>query len=276
VENGKAQHVSNTCWAFATLGIQAPSLFDAVDKSGQWVVKEGTTQAIANICWAFATLGIQAPSLFDAVDKRGQWLVENGTIQNVANTCWAAVILGLIGREDDLIRLLWNATVEVPPHSLSIEDLRQLHEAEVCIQIEGTSEFKKSLISMPRELREAVDKAVAASINTSSRSQSEVSQVLHGIGFKHEEEVSPFGASGDASRFMAIDAACLDRMVAIEFNGPSHYNSDGKPNGKTMMKKRLLEKYGWQLHTIPYWEWIELKGASKRKEYLKGMLRMHK
>jgi hypothetical protein len=51
-------------------------------------------------------------------------------------------------------------------------------------------------------------------------------------GFQqHEEEVSPFGEGSDA-KFLAIDMACRERMVAIEFDGPSHYNSDGKSNSK--------------------------------------------
>ena len=101
--------------------------------------------------------------------------------------------------------------------------------------------MKTSLLSIQLELREAVDKAVASINTTSSRSQSEVSSMLTESGFQHEEEVSPFDEGGDA-RFMAIDMACRDRMVAIEFNGPFHYNIDGRSNGKTMMKERLLEK----------------------------------
>jgi hypothetical protein len=87
VKNGDPQAVANTCWAFATLGVHAPSLFAAVDKRGQRLVENGTPQGLSNVCWAFATLGVHAPSLFNAVDKRGEWLVESAKPQEVANTC---------------------------------------------------------------------------------------------------------------------------------------------------------------------------------------------
>jgi hypothetical protein len=61
-------------------------------------------------------------------------------------------------------------------------------------------------------------------------------------------------------------------MIAIEFNGPSHYNDDGGVNGKTMMKKRLLEKLGWTLHTIPLFEWSSMKREEDKGNYLSVML----
>jgi hypothetical protein len=124
---------------------------------------------------------------------------------------------------------------------------------------------------MPLELRAAVKDALGRDKNRSSRSQSEVSSILTEIGFHHENEVFPLGEGGDA-KFMAIDMACRDQMVAIEFNGPTHYNSDGRANGKTMMKERLLKKLGWTLLTIPFWEWSKLKDKKEKMDYLKKML----
>jgi very-short-patch-repair endonuclease len=87
--------------------------------------------------------------------------------------------------------------------------------------------------------------------------------------------VSPFVDDGNA-RFMAIDIACRDRMIAVEFNGPSHYNTDGRSNGKTTMKKRLLEKLGWRVIVIGYAEWEKLRGRDEKTGYLKGMLGMER
>jgi hypothetical protein len=235
-------------------------------------VENGDPQHIANTCWAFATLSVHAHTLFDAVDKRGQRLLENGNSQDLANTCWAAVILGLLGRNNNLVRECWNVAMAIPPNSLSVKYLTQLHEIDVCVQVEGSEELKSSLLPMPRELREAIDRAVAESNQTISRSQSEVSSALTAIGFNHKVEVSPFSNDGDNAPFMAIDMACRDRMIAVEFNGPSHYNSDGQPNGKTMLKERLLEKLGWQLHTIHWQAWTDLKGKTARVNYLEIML----
>jgi hypothetical protein len=38
------------------------------------------------------------------------------------------------------------------------------------------------------------------------------------------------------------------------------------------MKKQLLEKLGWKLHTIPWFEWRDLKGKDGKVDYLKKML----
>jgi hypothetical protein len=271
VENGTPQDMSITWWAFAKLGTNAPSLFDAADKRGQWLVENGSPQAVSNVCWAFATLGAQAPSLFDAVDEKAEWLIKEGNAQAITNTCWAAVTLGMLGRNDNLIRECWNAAMVIPPETLTVEDFRQLHEVELCVQIEGCEDLKSSLLSMPPDLEEAVDKAVAESKQRSSQRQAEVSSVLFNIGFDHEVEVSPFEEGGNAP-YMAIDMACRVRMLAIEFNGPSHYNSDGQPNGKTMMKKRLLEKLGWELVEIHFGEWDDLEGKEEKMAYLKGMI----
>jgi hypothetical protein len=276
VETGTQQAVANTCWAFATLGVQAPSLFAAVDKNGWWLVETGTQQAVANTCWAFASLGVQAPSFFAAVDKNGRWLVENAKPQHVANTCWAAVVLGLLGRNNNLVRECWNAAMAIPLNSLSSAALLQLHEIYLCIQIEGGEELKSSLLSMPLDLREAIDKADAESLNGFSPSQSAVvSTILTRIGFNHEVEVSPFSNNGCNAQFMDIDIFLRDRMIVIQFNGPFHYNSDGLPNGKTMLKKRLLEKRGWQLHTINWRKWADLKSEAGRVDFLKRIVELN-
>ena len=72
----KPQEVANTAWACATLGYQAPSLFDEIERSSQWLVDGGTPQAVANTAWACATLGYQAPALFAEIQKRRPDLAE--------------------------------------------------------------------------------------------------------------------------------------------------------------------------------------------------------
>jgi hypothetical protein len=276
-ENGTSQAVATTCWAFATFGIRGSVLFDAVDIKGQWLMGDCKSQDFANMCWAFATLGVEARGLIEAVNERGQWLVKNGNPQEVTTMCWAAVIAGELG-EGELIRTCWKAAMQIPPHTLSVQALTQLHEIELCVQIEGSEELRSSLDEMPREMRAAVDEAVGEIANLSSRRQSEVSALLTEMGFAHENEVSPFpsdnGNNYDQQQtFMAIDIACRNKMIAIEFNGPSHYNTDnGQPNGKTAMKKRLLEKMGWRHHGIHWGEFKDLKTKNEKVEYLRGML----
>ena len=46
--NGKQQDIANSVWAFATLGVKAPKLFEGLDHESDRLVRDGTPQAISN------------------------------------------------------------------------------------------------------------------------------------------------------------------------------------------------------------------------------------
>lgn len=59
--------------------------------------------------------------------------------------------------------------------------------------------------------------------------------------------------------------------VAIEVDGPCHFVRGARsPNGRTLLKRRLLTKLGWHLVSVPYWEWDQVTAALPRirREYL--------
>ena len=71
-------------------------------------------------------------------------------------------------------------------------------------------------------------------------------KLLNEVGFHHECEVSP--DSSISGGMLAIDFACPERMIAIEFDGPWHYLKavgSGEltciENGATKAKRRYLE-----------------------------------
>ena len=110
-----------------------------------------------------------------------------------------------------------------------------------------------------------------------SHSSREVSQLLHEIGFHHECEVSPNGLL--SSGMFAIDFACLEQKVAIEFDGPSHYLKSvesGKltstENGATKAKRRYLEQLGWKVINIDYRDYNQAQHASTEKQWLRELL----
>jgi len=76
-------------------------------------------------------------------------------------------------------------------------------------------------------------------------------------------EVSPFVISEELSRlsvnddFFAIDFAKVERKLAVEFNGPSHYLHDDSENGQTKSKRPLLKALGWRVGTIHWKRWIK-------------------
>jgi hypothetical protein len=117
--------------------------------------------------------------------------------------------------------------------------------------------------------------------NISSLTQKEVSSILRGLGFDHDEEVSPWN-DGEVSAppgMLAIDMACRIKMVAIEFDGPCHFLREvgsGKvlqlENGATKAKRRFLERLGWKVVNISYFDWDKAKGVEEKRELLCRML----
>jgi hypothetical protein len=115
--------------------------------------------------------------------------------------------------------------------------------------------------------------------NISSSVQKEVSSILLGLGFDHDEEVSPWkdGELSALPGMLAIDMACRNKMVAIEFDGPSHFLREvgsGKvwnlENGATKAKHRFLELLGWKVIKIPYFDWGEANSVEEKKFFCVG------
>ena len=68
----KAQEISNTAWAFATVGHQDEELFKAVAKRTARRLDQFIAQNLANTAWAFATVGQREEQLFRAVAKMAE------------------------------------------------------------------------------------------------------------------------------------------------------------------------------------------------------------
>ncbi|EOD25641.1 hypothetical protein EMIHUDRAFT_237418 [Emiliania huxleyi CCMP1516] len=73
----------------------------------------------------------------------------------------------------------------------------------------------------------------------------------------------------------SIDLALPSSRVAVEVDGPSHFLlPDGrgvrKPNGSTLLKRRLLAAAGWRVISVPFYEWDGFATAKERQTYLQG------
>ena len=124
-----------------------------------------------------------------------------------------------------------------------------------------------------------------------SKLQSSVSRAMNRIGVDHEEE---YLVAIQDVKLLAIDMALPDRKVGIEVDGPTHFihnmdkwsvDQETKPredhwswttqemNGSTAMKDRLLQKKGWTIIHIPFWEWNRVQGKTAAEdEYLRSVL----
>ena len=312
VKEGSPQAIANTAWACATLGFEAPNLFAEIDRRSNWLVKEGNPQDVANTAWACATLGFEAPNLFAEIDRHSNWLVKEGSPQAVANTAWACATLGfdvanflseIEARADDvlpcfteqdvgntcfaivvggcsqrfkvLLVSLWDRAIQMSTlDQFNDRELSQLAQSMLFARADGIK-----LPEVPQNLLGKMNLAMKRSVkNKVTKSQKEIFQFLGALGVPCELEVSPL-PNTSLGGMLAIDVACKEEKIAIEFDGPLHYLKElgsGKvsltENGTTRAKRQFLENLGWTVINIDYRDWIKAKSSGNEKHWLREKL----
>ena len=104
-----------------------------------------------------------------------------------------------------------------------------------------------------------------------SQSQLGVSHALNVLGWDHEDELRTEDG-------LSLDMAQPSTKTAVEFDGPTHYLLGGasgsvRCNGATAFKRRLLKILGWEVISIPYFEWNEVRSSKETREaYLRTKL----
>ena len=281
-KNGDPQNIANIATAYSSLGVvDHANYFSALSdkKVCQKIMKGGDPQAIANITSAYANLGIDDNCNFFLALSDNMSVVNEGDSQNNCNCLWSFAFLGLLDNKvyESIIKSLWKKAMSMPVSDFTVEGLNQLRQIYTCSIIEGGNKLDE----IPSALRSKINAVENDKIG--SKAHNDISRLLNDIGFEHQNEVSPFvddiesGFSG-GDEFMAIDMANLKDRIAIELDGPSHFIGLGKDGRvetvKTKMKSRILERLGWKVIKIPWFEWKEFNGEEKhdKVEYLKGVL----
>ncbi|KAJ1639564.1 hypothetical protein T492DRAFT_87067, partial [Pavlovales sp. CCMP2436] len=264
---------------------------------------------LASTAWAFATLGIPAPQLFDAIARESEQRIGSINEQNLANTAWAFAIAGTADR-GALVEAVSARAAEMGLAAFSSDGRCQLHQFFLCIELEACQPFELLEACQPVELlapiglRDACRQAMADSKPAhSSRLHEDVSSELTRMGIVHANElcvprlgyhvdiaISPIvttgmpgtAAVGDVSdqpldevaarAREAVRAAIADYAgIVIEVDGPTHYDDERRLRPASGMIRRHLALAGWVVLAVPYWEWNALKGQA-RKEYLAELL----
>jgi acetyl esterase/lipase len=60
--------------------------------------------------------------------------------------------------------------------------------------------------------------------------------------------------------------------VALEVDGPSHFLQDGRPDGSTLLRDRMLAAHGWRVVVVDYRVWDGLADDAQQEEYLRRLL----
>ena len=147
---------------------------------------------------------------------------------------------------------------------LSTVHLSQLLQAHLASQFLGLG-----LIALPSSMLPAAVKARTEEARkvTVSNGQREVGESLRRLGIPHELEYIT------ADGLFSIDLAIVDRRMALEFDGPSHFTRNSlEPLGHTRLRDRLLSAMGWHVVSISFFEWDRLHQPGQRDAYVNQRL----
>jgi len=261
-------NLSILAWAFAKLGILAPRLFEAVAAESASKIRDFSPQNLANLTWAYATMGNLAPRLFEAVaaefPAEAQKFMSKFKPQGLSNVAWAFATLGIKAPRvfEAILRAVPAAYSQLDQHELT-----QFHQVLLFLTYEAP---ELRLAPLLRDFRAEFRAAFVADEPSPSRTQGDVAAALERTGWMHEfEHVTPEGLS--------LDMAQPASKVAVEFDGPTHYLGDlGSAeyclHGRFFFKNRLLQKLGWKVIHVPYFEWRRLESPSAQEDYLAQLL----
>ena len=146
------------------------------------------------------------------------------------------------------------------PVQLGTTTLSQLLQAHLASQFLGLG-----LITLPPSMLQVAVRAYREQARkvTVSNGQREVGESPRSLGIPHELEYIT------ADGLFSIDLAIVDRRIAIEFDGPSHFTTNTlEPLGHTRLRDRLLSAMGWHVVCIPFFDWDRLQQTSERDDYV--------
>lgn len=195
----------------------------------------------------------------------------------MSNLCYAVSIAGQSKDSEELLLRLWDKAIELFLANAKFSD-EALHQLGHTLLFAKAANIKLPQCpdSMSQEIEKAMVKLGAADIH-SSRYAKEVSKLLNEIGFDHELEVAP--DSSIVGGMLAIDYACKERKLAIEYDGEHHFLKDVKSgkltttrDGSSKAKQRLLEELGWTVISLDYRDYIEACQNSNEKVWLRNTL----
>lgn len=254
VSRGESRNISSIIWSLATLRVDCPELYVAVDKEADRLVQDGSSHSIANFLWGISILGVADSNLFQSFDGRVvDTFVRSCNDQEAVNACYAFAISNKIRRYPDTFAELWSRALKIDWTALPNQGRVQLVQTYLIASNDGFAVVEPNWSSF--ELMIDTEE---------SRVEQEMSYILASeCNFDHERGVSPY-PSHDGLDLWAIDCACRDRMIAVEFDGPSHFlrsatstTSANVEDGPTKAKRRFLASLGWSVVNIPYFQWSE-------------------
>jgi RAP domain len=249
-------------------------LFDAIARTKKERISDFNPQALSITAWAFATLNHAAPLLFDAIARTAKDRIADFNPQALSNVAWSFAVLNHVNTKSltltDADSPFVQPLLSILPSSFSAQNLAQLHQYHLWCREQSTS-----LRWMSDELKSRCMEAFVSRAGRPSRLQIGIVlalETLQEVSQVQEEVLTDIG--------YRLDAVIVYQGIrlGVEVDGPSHFvgpSSQSSPNGKTVLKHRQLQTLeGWNLVSIPYWEWNEICNdtSGPKHAYLQKLL----
>ena len=287
------QDTATTLQACSQMGLYAPNLLKNINHQSKRLVGATTTDAACDVALAFATLGFSGDGLFwdTFATKILPDLLLEQDVSKMIQACYALALADFHREYETEFRRLWNGMIEtmMEPQTISATTHAALlfESYAFCradgvviskppIPLEDGDEMKTDGPTEPSTSFWKENESVSPSLEC----KKELSTIMEKLGWDHSVHVSPWiilssddNLSLPASSF-AIDTADPNTQKAIEYAGPWCFLREvgtGKvlqkiENGRTKAKRRFLERLGWKVTHITYWNMDTLREKVSNKE----------
>jgi len=269
------QELSNTLYGCSQLGITPPA---------DWLLRfwhasalklpDFKPQALSNTLYACSQLGITPPAYWLATFSREyKRSLPDMNQQDLANTSFALATLALW--ELPLWPGLWERLCCFLSRDIagwSAGDrlqAMQLYQAYTAAAVERPGVLPApSLELLAAAHKSWIDRVRYGIHNETSKLHGDVSACLTKMGIAHVNE--RWCERTERGIDIAIEGVT---RVAVEVDGPTHFLQDGRRDGSTLLRNRMLAAHGWRVVVVDYRVWQhQLTTEAQREQYLRRLL----
>ncbi|KAF6259166.1 hypothetical protein COO60DRAFT_1047049 [Scenedesmus sp. NREL 46B-D3] len=289
------QAVSNSLRACAQLRVYPAELFAALDSQQQWsrLLPAFNRQDLANTALACGEVDHRDEQLLRLLLQQALQLQEAGgstgklNSWEVCHICWSVAVLDFQQLASSVIKLVEAAaSVQQQWMRFGSEGLVQLHQAHLWLLDKQPLVGGRGLAGAltEQQLQQCIQAAAQMLLITAAESPSQFERDV----FAALQRLTRAGAlswrqAPQQEQLAVPDNACLIDIagvtaagvrLAIEVDGPYHFLwPNGRLNGPTQHRNRVLAARGCAVVSVRYTEWADLKGAQDKQQHLLKLIK---